>query len=153
MVRGNRYQVLEEEFYRYVLAPHNDVLIEVYGVGAADIAEGFQAMANATRSGHNDAIMEMSKQLEEAQAFAAAQDKPLEGVLEAWVAANAEQSQVTVQAFNDMFRGGIANVSCHTKLPPTLLADLAYRRGEETEFFAHIGFDCSNSQFPCNHKE
>lgn len=136
MLRGNRYQVLEEEFYRYVLAPHNDVLIEVYGVGAADIAEGFQAMANATRSGHADAIMEMSKQFEEAQAFAEAQDKPLEGVIEAWVAANAEQSQVAVQAINDMFRGGIANVSCHTKLPPTLLADLAYRRGEETEFFA-----------------
>lgn len=136
MLRGNRYQVLEEEFYRYVLAPHNDVLIEVYGVGAADIAEGFQAMANATRSGHADAIMEISKQFEEAQAFAAAQDKPLEGVIEAWVATNAEQSQVAVQVINDMFRGGIANVSCHTKLPPTLLADLAYRRGEETEFFA-----------------
>lgn len=136
MLRGNRYQVLEEEFYRYVLVPHNDVLIEVYGVGAADIAEGFQAMANATRSGHADAIMEMSKQFEEAQSFAAAQDKPLEGVIEAWVATNAEQSQVAMQAINDMFRGGIANVSCHTKLPPTLLADLAYRRGEETEFFA-----------------
>jgi hypothetical protein len=64
MLRGNRYQVLEEEFYRYVLAPHNDVLKEVYGVGAADIAEGFQAMANATRSGHADAIMEMRKQFE-----------------------------------------------------------------------------------------
>ncbi|SKA02019.1 SEC-C motif-containing protein [Trichlorobacter thiogenes] len=136
MLRGNRYQVLEEEFYRYVLAPHNDVLIEVYGVGAADIAEGFQAMANSTRSGYADAIMEMSKQFEEAQAFAAAQDKPLEGVIEAWAAANAEQSQAAVQAINDMFRGGIANVSCHTKLPPKLLADLAYCRGEETEFFA-----------------
>jgi hypothetical protein len=35
-----------------------------------------------------------------------------------------------------MFRGGITNLNRHTKLPPTLLADLAYRRGEETEFFA-----------------
>jgi hypothetical protein len=26
MLRGNRYQVLEGEFYRYVLAPHDDVL-------------------------------------------------------------------------------------------------------------------------------
>lgn len=37
---------------------------------------------------------------------------------------------------DDIFRGGIANVSRHTTLPPTLLADLAYRRGEEIEFFA-----------------
>lgn len=136
MLRGNRYQVLESEFYSYVLAPHNDVLKEVYGVGAADIAEGFQAMADATRSGHADAIMEMIKQFEAAQAFAAAQGKPLEDVMEAWIAANAEQSKAAGRAMDDMFRGGIANVSRHTTLPPTLLADLAYRRGEETEFFA-----------------
>jgi hypothetical protein len=55
ILRGNRYQVLEGEFYRYVLAPHNDVLKEVYGVGAAEIAEGFQALADATRSGHANA--------------------------------------------------------------------------------------------------
>jgi hypothetical protein len=62
MLRGNRYQVLEGEFYHYVLAPHDDVLKEVYGVGADDIATGFQAMANATRSGHADAMAEMMKQ-------------------------------------------------------------------------------------------
>ncbi|MBJ9939652.1 SEC-C domain-containing protein [Burkholderia multivorans] len=135
-LRGNRYQVLEGEFYRYVLTPHNDVLKEVYGVEAADIAEGFQAMANATRSGHADAITVMMKQFEAAQAFAATQDQPLEDVMQAWVAANAEQSKEAGRAMDDMFRGGIANVSRHTKLPPTLLADLAYQRGEETEFFA-----------------
>jgi len=136
MLRGNRYQVLEGEFYGYVLAPHNDVLQETYGIDATDIAEGFQAMADATRSGQADAIMEMMAQLEAAQAFATAQNKPLEDVMEAWVAENAEQSNAAGRAMDDMFRGGIANVSRHTKLPPTLLTDLAYRRGEETEFFA-----------------
>lgn len=136
MMRGNRYQVLEGEFYSYVLAPHNDVLEDVYGVGAAYIAEGFQAMANATRSGHADASMEMMKQFEAAQTFAAAQDKPLADVMETWVQDNAKQAKAVGRAMDDMFRGGIANVSRHTKLPPTLLADLAYQRGEETEFFA-----------------
>ena len=56
LMRGNRYQVLEGEFYRYVLAPHDDLLKEVYGVGAEDIATGFQAMTEATRSGYSDAI-------------------------------------------------------------------------------------------------
>ncbi|UOV05473.1 SEC-C domain-containing protein [Pseudoxanthomonas mexicana] len=136
MLRGNRYQVLEGEFYGYVLAPHNDVLQETYGVDATDIAAGFQAMADATRSGQADAIMEMMAQFEAAQAFATAQNQPLEDVMEAWVAENAEQSKAASRAMDDMFRGGIANVSRHTKLPPTLLTDLAYRRGEETEFFA-----------------
>ena len=136
MLRGNRYQVLEGEFYRYVLAPHDDVLQEVYGVGAADIAEGFQAMADATRSGYADAITVMLRQFEAAQAFAAAQGKSLEQAMEAWAGANTDQMKAAGRALDDMFRGGIANVSLHTKLPSKLLADLAYRRGEETEFFA-----------------
>lgn len=136
LLRGNRYQVLEGEFYRYVLAPHDDVLKEVYGIGAFDIAVGFQDMADATRSGHADATDEMIKHFEAVQAFAAAQDKPLEDAMEAWVATNPDQSKAAGQAMDDMFRGGIANVSRHTNLPPKLLADLAYQRGEETEFFA-----------------
>ncbi|ADE16082.1 conserved hypothetical protein [Nitrosococcus halophilus Nc 4] len=140
LLRGNRYQVLEGEFYNYVLAPHNDVLKEVYGVGATEIAEGFQDMANATRAGHANAMEEMMKQFEAVQNFAMEQEKPLEDVMEAWVAANADQSRAAGQAMDDMLRAGIANVSRHTKLPPDLLADLAYQRGEETEFFAKGDF-------------
>ncbi len=136
MLRGNRYQVLEGEFYRYVLAPHDDVLTEVYGVGADDIAEGFQAMADATRTGQANAILEMVQQFQAAQAFADANEKPVEDIMEAWGAENAEQLSSASRAIDDMFRGGVANVSRHTKLPPMLLADLAYSRGEETEFFA-----------------
>ncbi len=140
MLRGNRYQVLEGEFYRYVLAPHDDALREVYGVGATEIAEGFQDMANATRSGQANAIEEIMKQFEAAEAFAAEQKKPLEEVMEVWVAHNTKQSQAAELAMDDMFRGGIANVSCHTQLPSGLLADLAFKRGEETEFFAEGAF-------------
>lgn len=140
LLRGNRYQVLEGEFYNYVLAPHDDVLKEVYGVGASEIAEGFQDMANATRVGQANAMEEMMKQFEAVQNFAAEQEKPLEDVMEAWVAANADQSRAAGQAMDDMLRGGISNVSRHTKLPPDLLSDLAYQRGEETEFFAEGDF-------------
>lgn len=140
LLRGNRYQVLEGEFYNYVLAPHDDVLKEVYGVGASEIAEGFQDMANASRVGQANAMEEMIKQFEAVQNFAAEQEKPLEDVMEAWVAVNADQSRAAGQAMDDMFRGGISNVNRHTKLPPDLLADLAYQRGEETEFFAEGDF-------------
>lgn len=140
LLRGNRYQVLEGEFYSYVLAPHDDVLKEVYGVGAIAIAEGFQDMANATRTGHADAAVEMMRQFEAAQKFALEQERPLEDVMEEWVAANVDQSEAAGRAVDDMLRGGTANVNRHTKLPLELLADLAYRRGEETEFFAEGDF-------------
>ncbi len=139
-LRGNRYLVLEGEFYRHVLAPHNDILKEVYGVGAAEIATGFQDIADSTRSGQANAIQEMMKHFLAAQDFAAQQKKSLEDGMESWVAANAEQSKSASQALNDLFRGGIANVSDHTKLPLTLLADLAYQRGEEGDFFADGDF-------------
>lgn len=136
LLRGNRYQVLEGEFYRYVLAPHNDVLKEVYGISADEIAAGFQALADATRSGQADAITEMMKQFDAAQAFASLKQMPLGDVVEAWAMENQEQAKAVGRAMEDVLMGGITNVSRHTKLPPTLLADLAYQRGEETEFFA-----------------
>jgi hypothetical protein len=140
LIRGNRYQVLEGEFYNYVLAPHDDALKEVYGVGATAIAEGFQDMANATCVGQANAMEEMMKQFEAVKHFAAEQGKPLEDVMEAWLSENADQSRSAGKAMDDMFRGGISNVTRHTKLPSDLLADLAYQRGEETEFFAEGDF-------------
>ena len=135
-VRGNRYDVLEGEFYSYVLAPHDDVLNEVYGVGADEIAEGFQAMANTIRSGHVNAFSVANKQLQSAQTFADTHNKPLADIIEVWGANNPEQREAVGRAYDDMFLGGVANVSRHTKLPSVLLADLAYTRGAETEFFA-----------------
>jgi len=140
LLRGKRYQVLEGEFYNYALAPHDDMLKDVYGVAATEIAEGFQDMANATRSGHANAMEEMTIQFNAAQDYAIENKEPLEDVMEAWVAENPDQTRVAGQAIDDMLRGGIANVSRHTKLPPDLLADLGYTRGEETEFFAEGDF-------------
>ncbi len=136
MLRGNRYQVLEGEFYQYVLAQHDDILNDIYGIGAVDIAEGFQQLANTTRTGQANAIEEMLKQFEAAQRFATEKGKQLEEVMEEWVEVNAQQTKRAGLAVDDMLRGGIANVSRHTKLPSEFLADLAYQRGEEVDFFS-----------------
>lgn len=136
MLRGNRYQVLEDEFYQYALAPHDDVLKDIYGIGAIEIAEGFQHLANATRMGQAKAIKEMRKQFQAVQDFAAKQEKPLEDVMEEWVKANPQLKKNAGLAMDDMLRGGITNVSRHTKLPSEFLADLAYQRGEDIDFFS-----------------
>ncbi len=64
LVRGNRYQVLEEEFFKYVLAPHDAALLEVYGIGSADVAAGLQAIATAMREGLNSAIETVQKHMD-----------------------------------------------------------------------------------------
>lgn len=37
LLRGHRYQVREEGFFRFALAPHDDALKRAYGVGAVGI--------------------------------------------------------------------------------------------------------------------
>jgi len=136
LLRGHRYQVLEGEFYRYVLAPHDDVLEEIYGFGATKIAAGFQAISDAFRTGHAVAIKEMANQFQAANALAAARARPLEEVMVEWARENKNRTKAAAHAVEDMLFGGIGNVSRHTDLPKELLADLAYERGEDKDFFA-----------------
>lgn len=55
LIRGNRYQVLEEEFFRFALAPHSDALKSVYDMDAPTIAAGIQAIADSFRTGFSKA--------------------------------------------------------------------------------------------------
>jgi hypothetical protein len=135
-LRGNRYMALEGEFYAFVLGPHDKILRETYGINANEIAAGFQNIANSIQSGHSLASDRFGEQLEDAQAFAEIQGKSLREAFDAWREKHADGLNSAVLAFDDMLRGGICNISRHTTLPDVLLADLAFERGEETEFFA-----------------
>lgn len=115
-IRGNRYYALEGEFYSYVLAPHNDALEDAYGVGATKISEGFQDIATEQHGKPQQDIKEMYEQI------------------------NSDKRKAKNLALDDLLEGGIANVSRHTKLPSCLLEDLAYQRGEETDFFTEDNF-------------
>jgi hypothetical protein len=84
LIRGNRYPVLEGEFYAFVLAPHDDLLRATYGTGAAEIAAGFQDVANSIRTGHSDAVEEIERKMDAAHAFAEARGVPIEEALETW---------------------------------------------------------------------
>ena len=139
-LRGNRYPVLEEEFYSYVLNPHTDTLNEVYGATARDIATGFQEMANAVRLGQANAIIKLKEQFHQVKAISSVRGIPLEVAAEAWNTENPEASKALSLAMDDLLRGGICNVSRHTKLPPKVLADLAYLRGEAADFFSDGDF-------------
>jgi hypothetical protein len=64
LIRGHRHQVLEEEFFQFVLAPHDDALNQAYGAGAAEIASGMQRIADSFRAGHAKAAEIISEQQE-----------------------------------------------------------------------------------------
>lgn len=56
LVRGQRYQVYEYEYYEKLLKPHNDVFIELYGITANDIVLGIKKLQFALSQGKFEAL-------------------------------------------------------------------------------------------------
>jgi hypothetical protein len=134
-IRGNRYQIAEKEFFDYVLAPHDDMLRSTYGVGSAEVATGIQAIADAMREGHGNAFERILGHMETAERLGV----PLE-VAKAKGLLPEEYWAASAAAIEDVLMGGVCNVTDHSKLPISLLGDLAYVRGENREFFAPGAF-------------
>lgn len=135
-IRGNRYQVLEGEFFGFVLAPHDAALRSVYGVGATEVAAGIQCIANAMRTGFADA----AERLEEGMAaFDTAMNElrlsPDKAIAHLHAEAHPALARAT-QAMRDLLWGGVCDLSAHTNLPACLLDDLAYEPGSNNEFYA-----------------
>ncbi|ASL48106.1 hypothetical protein bAD24_III11965 [Burkholderia sp. AD24] len=139
-LRGHRYQVLEGEFFRFALAPHEAALREAYGVGATDIAEGLQKITLSMMLGQGKAVEELGEGAARADALIAEHGISYEDAAERLRELDPEMLERAQAATIDMFWGGICNLSTKTNLPEALLEDLAFERGANTEFFAPGAF-------------
>jgi hypothetical protein len=138
LIRGRRYPVLEEEFFTYVLTPHEEALQDIYGVSAAGVAKAIQAAANIQREGIHKAGESLRELMEET---AAAKTDDLQGFLDGLGEhESAEFTAKTRSAIEDLFMGGVFNLSKHTDLPSAFLADLSFTPGENDSFFAEGDF-------------
>lgn len=135
-LRGHRYQALEQEFFEFVLQPHDEALRSVYGVGAAEIASGIQSAVDATRFGHMQAAEALQKASDAAHELAEREGIELGEAVQRMQAEDAAGLHVAGEAIRDLFFGGICNVAKTSGLPHELLEDLAYTPGEESEFYA-----------------
>ena len=136
IIRGHRYQVLEQEFFEFVLAPHDDALNEAYGVDARAIARGIQAIADSMRTGYSDAVQKMHDGNKKCRALMAEKSISMEQAVTELRAQGADFDNAMADAWSNMFMGGICNLSKQTKLPALLLADMAHELGDEKDFFA-----------------
>ena len=122
-LRGRRYQTLEEEFLQFVLSPHDEALRKCYDMGTDEIAAGVQAIARVTRTGIAGAVDRLKRQMMVARSLG------VEGI--------GPQFRTEVrEAVDDFLQGGICNLSRHTNFSHSLLKDISYSLGENTEFLA-----------------
>lgn len=140
MIRGHRYQVLEEEFFRFVLEPHDAALREAYGAGFAEIASGIQNIADAFRTGFSSAANQLLIRMDQTYQQVEESGESLEATLERLKLEDSSFETEMSGIFRDMFLGGVCNLSRHSKLPPPLLEDLSYEPGQNQSFFAEGQF-------------
>src|SRR3954469_17466758 len=133
--RGEAHRATEQEFYATVLAPHDEALRRSYGAGAAEIAAGLQAAADAMRKGCARAVARIAEHAQVVSALAAERAVAPERAAEIWEFEQPERAAASEQAFAELFGGGLCNLSRHTGLPAALLQDLSFARGENQEFF------------------
>ncbi len=136
LIRGNRYQVLEKEFFDFILKPHNEALLRAYSMDAGTIAEGIQAIADSVSMGFSDAVEKMFAGMEKTHAHMGAGNDDLAAAIDKMKEEDPNFAADMSQVMQDMFYGGICNVSRHAKLSAPLLEDLSYVPGGNVEFFA-----------------
>jgi len=135
MLRGHRYQALEEEFFDFVLDPHDDALKQAYGVGSKEVARGIQAAVDATRFGHMKAAELLLAEWKQTLAEAERAGVPVKEVMQTKYASEDTKAHLRLAVLN-LFFAGNCDVGKTSGLPPSLLEDLSFARGEETLFFA-----------------
>ena len=136
LIRGHRYQVLEEEFFRFALEPHSEALKTTYGVDHSEIAAGIQRIADAFRIGVSKAAEGLNAAMQRAHGIAETTGQEIEAVLTRLRVEEPEFAEEIGHQIQDMLFGGVCNLSRHSGLPAALLDDLSYATGENTEFFA-----------------
>ena len=136
LIRGHRYQVLEEEFFRFALEPHSDALKTAYGVDHDQIAAGIQRIADAFRVGLSKAVEGLNAAMERVYGIAKASGGDIQMVMTHLRVEEPEYAEVIHHQIQDILLGGVCNLSRQSGLPAALLDDLSYAPGENTQFFA-----------------
>lgn len=140
LIRGKRYQVMEEEFFRFVLEPHDDILQELYGIPASVLSQEIHATITAVREGIDKARDEITNLMQKTSNGADAAGMDMAAFMENDESLSEEDRERVKSAFEDMFLGGVFNVSKQSNIPHALLDDLCYEAGSEDQFLDGSGF-------------
>jgi hypothetical protein len=132
--------VLEREYLSFILRPHTQLINEVYGIDSQTLADGLYAISISMREGHYRAITALGSSIDDVQHLMDESGLPLVDAIDSLRESNPRFVDTANGALLDLFHGGICDLSRHTELPQSILEDLAYSAGANTEFFAQGPF-------------
>ena len=127
LVRGNRYQVFELEPLKNLLPPHNDVLVELFGVTAEQIIEGLKKLEYSMSQGLADAWMDMGSKYDEFCNSVDLGEDPEEAIEDARDVMNPIVEKIFGEALN--------NISHITGWDARLINAMSFGIGECKTFF------------------
>ena len=136
LMRGHRYQVLEQEFFDYLLAPNDAALRAAYGMSASEIAKGIQDFADSMRTGFSNATQAIHERMEQTQGIVDSTGDDMGVVIAKLKGENEDFVAAMSGAMKDLFFGGTSNLSRHSNFSATLLEDISYEPGGNAVFFA-----------------
>jgi hypothetical protein len=139
-VRGRRYQLHERQALIDTIAPHSEILMRLFGISAETLVEELNKILTKLTHG----LQELFRDLEDfrdrrlarmEEILAQGELKDLDAVREK-VFEEPELRDANVRVAGGLMGYDLFDVERNTTLPRSLLDELSYGPGEETEFFA-----------------
>lgn len=142
-VRGQRYIVHEAPFFRSLLSPHNDVLIELFGVSSEELVDAIQKIQDSLTFGIDNLMKELKH-------FQKVTTEELEKKIKVMESVSPDDLPVMMsevieekgwEAWRDNVLGRFHGLDLFdleklTNLPSVLLDELSWTPGQDSEFFA-----------------
>lgn len=125
MVRGQRYQVFEIEYFYSLLAVHNDIFIATFGISFEDITTGISKLQYSLTQGKVDAMNHFSDIFEEFQNYDGEDEKSF----------FEEHRQDGEDFYNKVFGTQLWDVRKITGWSETFVKELSWELNDETGFF------------------
>jgi hypothetical protein len=138
-IRGNRYTYHELPYYKDVLSPHADIIYEIYGITLDNLLEGLHGIYDSLTRGIGNLLQDMNALREEAlialDGLKESEEQNVQESLKKLFDNN--ESRKTIDSISGRFNGlDLFDLEKLTNLPKSLLDDLSWSQGEDTEFFS-----------------
>lgn len=124
LVRGDRYQVFQEPFYRPLLNPHNEEFEKIFGLTADDVTAGLMALENALSQGRIEGLNTLGSFFD---SFGGGKFPDPDDLLP-------EQVDILSSAFFESFSVEHFDVSRITKWPEKFIEKLSFDPGDARWF-------------------